>query len=86
MSLLPDRYAVMKKKIASKLESVEVCSLTSDFWTQEHLRATSHAVTCHFINSSWVMKSYVLATYQVDMSHTAENVAKELKSIASEWA
>ena len=31
------------------------------------------------------MKLYVLATYQVDVSHTAENVAKELKKVASEW-
>ena len=83
-SLLPDRYAVMKEKITSELESVEVCSLTSDFWTAR--TSTSYVtVTCHFINSSWVMKSYVLATYQVDVSHTAENVAKELKKVASEW-
>ena len=31
------------------------------------------------------MKSYVLATYQVNVSLTAENVAKELKKVASEW-
>ena len=31
------------------------------------------------------MKSYVLATKHVEVSHTAENVAQELKKVASEW-
>ena len=43
--LLPDRYAVMKEKITSELESAEVCSLTSDFWTAR--TSTSYVtVTC----------------------------------------
>ena len=42
-------------------------------------------VTCHFVDSSWVLKSAVLAITNLTNYHTAENIAKELKRITNEW-
>ena len=42
-------------------------------------------VTCHFVDKEWNIKSFVLSTYQVESSHTAENIACELKNVTDEW-
>ena len=42
-------------------------------------------VTCHFIDESWQLKTFVLETFHLSISHTAENIAAELIRIAKEW-
>lgn len=83
-SLLPKRESSVRERVLHELEGISACSLTSDFWSSR--TSTSYiTVTCHFIDKSWQCKSYVLATYQVEESHTAENIAQELKLVASKW-
>ena len=83
-SLLPDCYSSAKEQLRQKLEEVETCSITSDFWSS--CNAQSYiTVTCHFLNQFWELKSCVLATCQVKMDHTAENIKTELKRITDEW-
>ena len=36
-------------------------------------------------DSSWVLKSAVLANTKLTNDHTAENIAEELKHITDEW-
>ena len=67
-----------------ELAEIQACSLTCDLWTARTFKSYI-TVTCHFIDDSLKMKSYVLATNHVEVSHTAENVAQELKKVASEW-
>ena len=77
-SLLPERYQSVKCKVLEELAEIQACSLTCDFWTARTSKSYI-TVTCHFIDDSWKMKAYVLATNHVEVSHTAENVAQELK-------
>ena len=42
-------------------------------------------MTCHFIDKEWNYLSYVLNTYNVTTSHTAENIASELKAVTNKW-
>lgn len=42
------------------------------------------SVTCHYINDL-KLKSYLLDCFEVNEHHTAENLARELSSVANEW-
>ena len=79
LSLLPKQEEKMKIKVLQKLEIVQACSITTDFWSSR--TSTSYIkITRHFIDDTWNLKSYVLKTWNVSVSHTADNAA-----IAKEW-
>ena len=83
-SLLTQRYETTKGSIMKDLQEIESVAITTDFWTS---RNTENYITvsCHFIDHLWGLKSYILSTYQVKMSHTAENIVSELKAITDKW-
>ena len=83
-SLLLSRYESAKEKLKQQLEEAESCAITTDFWRSSSAQSYI-TVTCHFIDKLWELHSFVLCTYQVTMSHTAENIAAELKNVASDW-
>ena len=83
-TLLPKQEELVKDRTLQELGSVESCSLTTDFWTSRAAKSYI-TVTCHFIDDKWPIKSYVLATYNVEASHMAKTVAHELEEIASRW-
>ena len=68
----------------AELAEVEYCALTTDLWSSRTTQGYI-TVTCHFISSDWKLSSIVLDTLPVDGAHTAENLAAELMSVASEW-
>ncbi|XP_060567575.1 E3 SUMO-protein ligase ZBED1-like [Ruditapes philippinarum] len=43
------------------------------------------AVTAHFIDDKWNLKSAVLQTKKVEGSHTSEKIAEGLKEVQTEW-
>ena len=83
-SILPARYETAKAELLGELAEVETCSITTDFWSS--CNSESYVtITCHYLTSSWELKSRVLTTYQVKMGHTAENIAAELLKVAQAW-
>jgi len=42
-------------------------------------------VIAQYITSEWEMKHHCLQTREVDESHNAENLAKELSAVIKEW-
>jgi hypothetical protein len=83
-SLIPTRYNLVKASFLQQLREVNSCAITTNFWSA--CNAENYiTVTCHFINSTWELKSCVLATYQVKISRTAKNISAELMKIAIEW-
>ena len=68
----------------AELAEVEYSALTTDLWSSRTTQGYI-TVTCHFISSDWKLSSIVLDTLPVDGAHTAENLAAELMSVASEW-
>jgi len=70
--------------LKAELPEVEYCALTTDHWSSRTTQGYI-PVTCHFISSDWKLSSIVLDTLLVDGAHTAENLAAELTSVASEW-
>ena len=84
-SMLPARYETSNKKLMDELSEIETCSFTTDFWTSSNSEGYI-TVTCHFMSTpSWELRSCVLATYQVKMAHTGENIATELLKVADTW-
>ena len=83
-SILPSRYQEIQHRLQDELDETKFCALTTDLWTS---RATESyiTVTCHFLTSSWELRSTVLDTLHVNQSHTAEVLSTELISITDRW-
>ena len=79
MQMLPEKYSEKCEAVKEELSRQAHVALTSDLWTS---RATESylTITCHFLTSSWELKSIVLDTFQFKHSHTAENI-----SAADKW-
>lgn len=59
-------------------------SLTTDGWTSiKH--ESFFAVTAHFIDRNYCLKSYLLSCFKFSGQHTAENIAQELRNTAKVW-
>ena len=82
--MLPARYEHVRDELKVRLSCVQYCALTCDLWTSRQALGYI-TVTCHLIDSSWVLKSAVLVTTNVTNDHTAENIAEELKRVTNEW-
>ena len=82
--MLPARYEHVRDELKVQLSCVQYCALTCELWTSRQALGYI-TVTCHFIDSSWVLKSAVLVTTNVTNDHTAENIAEELKRVTDEW-
>lgn len=83
-TILPELYAEAKAKLLTELSQAEHIALTTDCWTSM-TNANYMTVTAHFITNKIKMVSRVLCTLAVDVSHTAENLASHLKTVAADW-
>ena len=79
----PTKYEEVKARVKKCLESVAHVCLTTDIWTS---RATQGyiTVTCQFLDELWQMQTFVLETFNLTVSRTAESIAAELKRIAND--
>ena len=84
MRKLPGKFEEVKAQVKTQLNSAAHVCLTTDIWTSRTTEGYI-TVTCHFISESWQMLSFVLETFNLCVSHTAENIAAELFQIADEW-
>ena len=81
--LFPPLYEASTQKLARLLAECDYCAITTDLWTS--CTTTGFlTVTCHF-TKLWELRSYVLETVHIDVSHTAENIAAALVAAARKW-
>ncbi len=59
-------------------------ALTTDLWTSRQTQSYC-CITAHYISGNWKLKSALLETFEFNESHTAENIATHLKTVASNW-
>ena len=83
-SLLPDMYTTRAGEIKRELLQISHVALTSDLWTSRTTESYL-TITCHFVTSTWELKSLVLETFGFKKDHTAENIAASFQKIAEEW-
>ena len=78
------RHNEGKSELCALLKEVPAVAITTDAWTSKAVRSFA-TYTVHFLNESWELQSFVLATRPMDGSHTAEHIAEHVKSIAVEF-
>ena len=82
---LPALYEKMKMEFTALLKSdAEFCSIMTDIWTSR-TTAGFLTATCHFLTKEWEMKSVVLDTSRMEVSHTANNIAAALMKVTDNW-
>lgn len=93
---LPTRQAISKtlipleyQKCIAKVEDLitneadNVC-LTTDCWTSR-CNESYIAVTAHFVNKDFILKSVLLECSEFSERHTAVNLSDEIRSIITKW-
>jgi hypothetical protein len=75
--MLNQKKTSMEAKIRHDIQKVSDASLTHDGWTSVATDSYS-AITGHFIDSQWNLKSVVLQIKKVDGPHTACKIAEDL--------
>ena len=82
---IPKIYDEVKEEFKSLLQNeVQFCTITTDLWTSRTTMGFM-TVTCHFLTNEWELKSIVLDTPRIDVSHTAENLKAALLTITDDW-
>ena len=81
--ILPKYYNDAASSLRLILSQVKHVALTTDIWTSDSNRAYI-TVTCHFIYND-KCEARVLATKEMFGSHTADNIARELNEISTQW-
>ena len=83
MRKMPAKYDVVRQEVKDELNHASAVCLTTDIWTSR-ISQSYMTVTCHFIDNSWQLKSYVLETFHLKTQQ--KNIASELIRIANEWS
>lgn len=82
--LLSQMYIKTSEELRKKLEGIKYVSITTDIWTSSS-NESYICVSCHFIDLNFTIGRAILATTQMDESHTGENIAKVIKEICVKW-
>ena len=77
-------YTTRAGEIKRELLQISHVALTSDLWTSR-TKESYLTITCHFVTSTWELKSLVLETFGFEKDHTAENIAASFQKTAEEW-
>jgi len=92
---LPNRHAISKELIPALYEkclvemksltsTVESACLTTDCWTSRN-NESFMAITIHFINTEFELKSVLLGCHSFNSNHTANNLAQEIEQVLNSW-
>uniref|UniRef100_A0A3B3C6A5 BED-type domain-containing protein n=1 Tax=Oryzias melastigma TaxID=30732 RepID=A0A3B3C6A5_ORYME len=81
--LMPNLFEKVRADILEKVKAAPAVCLTTDCWTSS--TTTSYmSVTCHYL-SDFKLQSNLLDCFELADNHTAENLARELERVATEW-
>lgn len=96
-SLIDKKYEAIKAIFEKVLSSIQYVCLTTDIWTETHQMRSFLGVTCHFISLSesaeneslttkMELNTVTLGVYELNESHTGENLAQKLLEVCSDWS
>ncbi|CAH1100846.1 unnamed protein product [Psylliodes chrysocephalus] len=83
-TLLPAKYLETINKTKEIISAAESVTITTDMWTSRN-GDSFNGVTAHFINTHFEIKSLLLEVSVFEGAHTSANLARELRSIVTEW-
>ncbi|KAM9783585.1 E3 SUMO-protein ligase ZBED1-like isoform X3 [Syngnathus typhle] len=81
---VPRLYTRVKAEVLHELKEAGRVAITADGWTSRSTEAYI-TVTCHYIDTAWTLKNYVLQTRVLSDSHTGPNLASVLNEACEEW-
>lgn len=84
-NIIPDIYERIYTKIKENILQASAISVTSDMWTCTHNNSSFLSFTAHWVSTEFKIEYAVLAMKPFSGSHTGDNIAKELNSIATCW-
>ena len=82
--VLPSMYLKVKEAVMPCTAAAECYAITTDCWTSRAIEAYI-GVTFHTITDEWQLQHFVLENEELPEQHTAENIAKAVKSILERW-
>lgn len=82
--VIPTLYEQTKAKVKDSLSKADCISVTTYAWSGCHNRSYI-SVTTHFIDPSWNLEHYCLQIQGITESHTAVNLADDLRSSLEQW-
>ena len=82
---LPRMFESEKKRIEKVIDTATYYAVTTDMWTSRAKHAYT-GLTIHYICEEFTLQSHLLETREFPNSHTAANIAEELKGIIQEWS
>ena len=84
---MPKLFEAEKTRVLKLVQSIsdrDYYAITTDLWTSR----ANHSYCCltiHYVSADFTLQSHLLETKEFPDSHTAENVAEELKGILNQW-
>lgn len=84
-TLIPLEYQKCVSGVKELIEKeVDSVCLTTDCWTSR-CNESYIAVTAHFVNKEFILKSVLLECSEITERHTSENLSNEIKGIITKW-
>lgn len=83
-TLLTTSYEMVYNETKNIMKMVKAVTLTTDCWTSRNTE-NFLAVTAHFIDDNFRLKSVLLKCISFGERHTAENLSVALKTVILEW-
>jgi hypothetical protein len=77
-------YNIKKKKLKTLLSGIDWVNITADMWTSSQ-RVSYVVITCHFVDSNWLLQKKILNFYNVHLPHSGIVIADALRQSFIEW-
>lgn len=93
---IPNRHAISKTLIPAAYEKcfnevkeiisndLQMACMTTDCWTSRNTESYI-AITIHFLDSNFILKSILLSCHSFDESHTSENLSEQINTTLNTW-
>ena len=82
-------YPTLKENINQRLlfevSKNTMFSTTTDIWTADHLRVGFMAITIHYIDVDWNMKTLLICFEEINVPHSGANIALVYKKAVEEF-
>ena len=78
-------YNIKKKKLKTLLSRVDRVNITTDIWTSSQ-RFSYMVVTCHFVDSNWLLQKKILNFYNEPSPHSGVVIAGARRKTFNDWS
>ena len=84
-TVIPSLFTRAQEHVKETLKTTRFICITTDLWTAAHSNRAYICLTCHGIDGDWQLCSFCLATKELPVAHTVENISEKIEEILDEW-